>query len=733
MLQIKNPLKMHNWDFKSFFAAVLIIQLLFLITIYMDSNYSNIGFLRQILGFFYLTFIPGFVILRILKLHDLDTIKILGYVIGLSIATLIISGFLWCLFAPLIGITKPLSFYQIISLISVLVFILLIVSYFRDRKYNDNKMVDLRDYISPTSLFLCLIPFLSIFGTYLINNYYNNILILFLLLMLGLIIILIAFNKISKKYYALSIFVISFSLLLQNTLVSMYIGGYDIQREYYVANYISNVLYWSPAGLSIDSIGLNSLLSITVLPTMYSKVLNLNLIWVFKIIYPFMLSLVPLLVYEVFKNQIDQKIAFLSTIYFVSIYCFFYNMTFMLREIVAELFLVLVILILIDDKKGIGKSLMLVIFSFSLIVSHYGIAYLLVILLLTSIIILFLLKLDLLAKLKNKFKFKSNTLNYESNITINFVLLFIIIVTAWYSYVSHSFMFDTIINTIHHIIISLSEFLDPTYSQGINIIVTTRPTLTSSILKYLYLITQIFTGIGLIVYFILPNYYKEKFNTNYLLMAIASFLLCVMAILIPNFGVSMDSIRIYQFALIFLAPFSVIGGIFVFNKLMIVFKNDRNLSNNAFKIFSIFLVIFLLFNTGFFQEIAHERYIPSMSLSSANDPPIFNEKELASARWITKFNNGSQIYSDVNGFVLLNGFIGSQSRQMVFSVDEDQYLPVKNGTYIYLRINTIKGFYIAGYDENGRIGGLMMHERKYMDSIIAKQNQIYDDGSIILN
>ena len=396
----------------------------------------------------------------------------------------------------------------------------------------------------------------------------------------------------------------------------------------------------------------------------------------------------------------------------------------------AEIFLVLMVLIIIDDKKGINKSLMLVIFAFSLIVSHYGISYLFIILLLTSIIMLLLLKSDLVTRLTNKPIFNGNKINYENNLTINFLLLFIIIVTAWYSYVSSSFMFDTIINTIQHIVNSLSEFLDPTSSQGINIIVTTHPTLSSSIMKYLYLITQIFAGIGLVVHLLSSN--KEKFNINYLLMAIASFLLCMMAVFIPNFGVAMDSIRIYQFALIFLAPFSVIGGIFVFSKMTKVIKNDINLINTTFKTFSIFLVIFLLFNTGFFQEIVHERYIPSMSLSSANDPPIFNEKELASARWITKFNNGSKIYSDVNGFVLLNSFLGSQSRQMVFSIDEDKYLPIKNGTYIYLRTNTIKGFYIAGYDENGRIGGLMMYERKYMDSIINKQNQIYDDGSLIL-
>ena len=48
----------------------------------------NIPFLRDVLGFIYLTFIPGVIILRILKLHEIGSIESFLYSVGLSLATI---------------------------------------------------------------------------------------------------------------------------------------------------------------------------------------------------------------------------------------------------------------------------------------------------------------------------------------------------------------------------------------------------------------------------------------------------------------------------------------------------------------------------------------------------------------------------------------------------------------------------------------------------------------------
>ena len=70
-MKFTNPLQMNDWPFKKFIIVVAVIQTSLTATILMNFIGINIPFLRDVLGFIYLTFIPGVIILRILKLHEM--------------------------------------------------------------------------------------------------------------------------------------------------------------------------------------------------------------------------------------------------------------------------------------------------------------------------------------------------------------------------------------------------------------------------------------------------------------------------------------------------------------------------------------------------------------------------------------------------------------------------------------------------------------------------------------
>ena len=58
---------------------------------------------------------------------------------------------------------------------------------------------------------------------------------------------------------------------------------------------------------------INAMLSIVILAPTLSLIGNLNITWVFKIIYPFLFSLVPVGLYHIFNDQIkNEKISFLA-------------------------------------------------------------------------------------------------------------------------------------------------------------------------------------------------------------------------------------------------------------------------------------------------------------------------------------------------------------------------------------------------------------------------------------
>lgn len=152
----------------------------------------------------------------------------------------------------------------------------------------------------------------------------------------------------------------------------MYIWGWDTHHEYY----LSNLVIANPLWNSTIPYAVNTMLSIVMFAPIVSSICNMSLTWVFKIIYPLLFSLVPLGLYRVFQKQIDDKIAFLSCFFFVSLFMFYTEMLQLARQQIAELFFVLLILLMIDKNMDKTKRAFLsIVFGVSLVVSHYGLSY----------------------------------------------------------------------------------------------------------------------------------------------------------------------------------------------------------------------------------------------------------------------------------------------------------------------------------------------------------------------
>ena len=207
---------MNDWNIKKFLKVIFATQITILGVICLDAADLEIPIIREFVGFFYLTFVPGIVILRILKLHKLGNIETLLYTVGLSISTLMFIGLFMNTFYPFFGISGPISTVPLIITLSTVVLMLCVLCYIRDTSFSNPCYLNGEDVLSPQVLLLCLIPFLSIFGTYLLNFYNNNILLLVLLFIISIIpLIIIIFDRyrFTKKLYPLAVVVIAISLL----------------------------------------------------------------------------------------------------------------------------------------------------------------------------------------------------------------------------------------------------------------------------------------------------------------------------------------------------------------------------------------------------------------------------------------------------------------------------------------------------------------------------------------
>jgi len=723
-MQIANPLKMNDWEIKRFIGVVLTIQIILWGLIGLEAIGLQIPFIRQVVGFIYLTFLPGIVILRILKLHKISSIETLVFSVGLSISFLMFTGFLMNMIYPILGISNPISFLPLIITISFLVLVLCLFS-LRDKDISVPNFIDTKNLMSPNVLFLCLIPFLAIFGTFLMNFYQNNILLMILIVIIATIPVFIAFDKIPKNLYPLAIFVIVISLLYHRSLISMYLWGWDINIEYYFSNLVIINSFWN---LTIPS-NYNAMLSVTMLPPIFYSISNIDLIWTYKIVYPFLFSLVPLGLYCVFQKQTSAKIAFLSVFFLASIFTFYGDLPQLAKQMVAELFFVLLILLMIKkDMNKMKSSLLFLIFGISLVVSHYGSSY---IFMLCIIIVWMILALSENARIqgfKNKFysifgkksdKIPKYQFKIDRTISATFVLLFIVFMLTWYMQFSSSSPFNTIVRIGDQIAGSIStEFLNPVAVEGLRFIQEGRPSLLRNITKFLHLVTQLFILIGFVT--LLLKYKKMKFEKEYAAFSILAILICVASILVPYFSSSLATTRLYHISLLILAPFFVLGGITFIKALKDIIRSPWTKKNvkDSLKMLSVFLAIFLLFNSGFVYQLFGDN-CESISLNITVDYPLFNQEEFSGAKWLDSVKSSDLVYADDYRLLLI-----ANLEEKVGAFPPNAEVP--KDSYVYLgTLNIAKSEVIVSNRKGAR---LIM--RKYINStkITYHRNKVYDNA-----
>ena len=621
--------------------VVVSLQLAFLGLIALDNLGLGIPILRQVIGFLYLTFVPGILLLGVFKINNLNTVETLLYSVGLSLSFLMITGFLMNFFYPLIGISEPISEIPLVITISAIVLFLCFIYYLRNK--NSSFSININQVFFPSFLSLSLLPFLAIFGTYLLNFYDNNALLLILLPVISIIPILVVYNKVSSDKYSFAIWIISISLLLHNSLIGQYVSWGDSEVEYLISNLVLTNGFWDMAIPATT----NSLLSITMLHPIYSIICNIELTWVFKITYPLLFSLAPVALYVAFKRQTNDKIAFLSSSLFMFSFNFFTLLSRNTRTGLAILFLAFLALLMTDkDISGMKKRILGVAIILSIAVIYYGVSYMLLLFLFPVVLLHFLDK-----------KPDKNRL-----ITPTFASLFVVFAVAWYMYTSNSYGFNTLVGFGKNFVNQFMEFLtaprsSPTYY------LKKKWSISLEVVKYLNVILILFIAIGILdlIYKIIKG--KEiSFSKDYSFLSIIFFFF-LFATLAPLPG---NVQRILQISLVFLAPFSVIGCIRLFNTVSRIFKYPLN-EKNILKVFFLYLLILLLFDSGFVSAILTKDLNPNILI---NKKHIMEEGDLEEKEYFYRIYMPKEDFSSASW---LKTYKSESVRRLYYSPPADSY------------------------------------------------------------
>jgi len=694
-MRVRDPFRINDWGIISFLGVVLGIQLLLWATLVLEENGAGVPLLRQIVGFLYLTWVPGIVLLRVLRVHGVGSVETTLFSVGLSISSVMFLGFVMNTVYPVLDILKPISEGPLLITMTVFVFIGAVIAYIVDHDYNQPEYIIVGETFGWPVFLFSLLPVLAIFGTWLVNNYRVNTLLFILLAAIAIVPALIAFRKaIPERYYLFMIWTVALALLFHTSLISNHIWGYDINQEYYIANLVVNNAAWD---FSIYS-NVNAMLSIVMLAPIYAIVCNLDIVWIFKIVYPLFFSLMAPAMYMVIRRQSYDRIAFFGTFFFVSMFVYYTEMLQVARQEIAEFFLVMIALLIINkDLDKMKKYIILIVFSFSLAVSHYGLSYLFMIALLLALVILVFSEIGSVNRIKDRISmvFDWEKRGYAPNfrprhageraITLDYVLLFFIFALGWYMFISSS----SALNSITGLAVQFSNnmvsgFLSPETTEGLSIIVTEAATPLHQLGKYVQLVTQFFIFFGILSLLLRPQkmgFGGEYFaiDREYFALSLVNFALAAAGVILPFFSSALNTTRLYQITLIFLAPFFVIG-VFEAFRFLRRFLQQTSLdlsSDSAVRVTSVFLCIFVLFNTGFVYSALGDDPT-SIALDDRIDYPRFNSQEIAGSRWLHAVGNRT-IHCDTPRAVMLEGFVGTTARKIPTDLSQ-----LRRNTYVYL-------------------------------------------------
>jgi len=701
---------MIDWEIGKFLKVVLVAQLATFIAIFLD-----IPFARQTIGFFYLSFLPGIILLRVFRIHKKNLIEVILLSVGLSIAFLMFCGLLANEIFQTLGIRAPLSPQFLLPIIIGLTLTLSAFAFVSDRNFSNNVVTKMQ--LHKSALLLFCLPLFSILGAMLLNNLHNNSISLIVVIAISGLTALGVLSKkiIPESAYPWALLAVAISLLFLLSFTSMYVIGYDVQTEYYIFSLTKTNFHWAATipSANLNLANFNSMLSITILPTIYSYVLSIDSTWTLKIIYPLIFSLTSLALYEIYRKQFGKRIAFLSTFFFLSFNTFFDQMLGLTRQMIGELFLVLLILLLLERKMDRRKSILLsMIFGAALVVSHYSVSYIFMFFIFVTCI--FLPKL-------------TGTVRQDRTLTWNFVSLFSVMAFSWYMYTAAPL---TAVTSLSEQISNgiVTEVLDPmarssqvTRALGMGSSIS----MVHEIGRIVFQLVQffIFLGIASMVF----KRRKRELDPEYYSMALISMALLIMCILLPYLASGLMMTRIYHITLIILAPFSVLGG-------EVLFGWIPKLKHLKLPLTSIVLIAFFLFQSGFAYEVTGD--IPSCgALSKYRIDPVTNmalyvkyvhEQDVFSAVWLSQNKaSTSKIYSDRTsnyGVLTSYGMLSPENQHNWAYLLSTNTTYVKEGAYIYLgNLNIVYGL------AEGPMGDLWNISK--ISPILDKYNLVYSNGA----
>ncbi|OEC86112.1 MULTISPECIES: DUF2206 domain-containing protein [Methanobacterium] len=683
------------------------------------SIFLDIRFLREISSFLFLTILPGFLILKSLKIDNINITETVVLSVGTSIGFIMVYGLICNYLLFELGIITPLSTVPLLIYLdlALLVFIAIIYKLDLDLSFHFPE-IGLNNYEQIILIIAIFFPILTIIGTNVVNMSGSNIFLMSLLLIIPATVLVICHKKISNKIYPFIIFLISISLVLMAALRSQHILGVDSHNEYYFFFNTLQNLHWSLEWSQFFKSPLDACVSISLLPAVYQSLMKINPEMLFKILYPLLYSVSPLAVYLISRKYVGDLYAFIAAFFFMSQINFLWT-TSNARTNIAILFFSMMLLLLIDNKiKPLQRSILMVLFVISIVLSHYSTSFLVMGILLGSFIAGWIF---------SKFYLRRGV-ELNTAVTSSLIMLFFAFAFLWYSQIT-GFAFNSITGFLVKKVVMFNSFFIIEYKDvGVSAVLgegLLQKSLPSQVnFAFLWLIilsiaSSVFTLILKYKKMAFPDispkkftFIFQKFESDFFFLTLFSFMLLGVTLILPFLMIGYNVDRVFSMSIVMLATSFALSGLIiskVFSKIKVV---------KPYLILLIILIPYFLSVSGFtYQLMGDPNSAILNSYGNQYNLLYVHDSESEGAKWLEEYH--------ITGQIILTDFYGDRrllSQGNMRSTDNINWILQKEAHgYIYLRYQNI--IYGELVDYNNHI-----YEMNDFKGILNNSNKIYDGG-----
>jgi uncharacterized membrane protein len=673
-----------DWRLKSCLWFAGITSALQLLLVVLGAGGIYIPLLNQVTGFIFLTFVPGLFLLRILRVRSIDPLEAVAYTAGLSLFSVMLCGAFINFILPLTGIAHPITPLPVVISLCILYAALALAAWLRRPHVQTVEKVPQYGIGLKPALLLLLLLLLVILGVLVLEKTGSNAVLITCILAVAMYILLGTFKwGIPEGAYPIAIFAISLVLLYQTTLISPYLIGSDIYFEY---QYYHPVAFNGAWDYTLPGT-INSCLPIVMGIPIFSQMLHLDGAWVFKAVYPFIFSLVPLVMYRFMRIQAGRLPAFLAVFFFMSVPTFSLEMISLGRQQFAELFFVLIMLLLTDRKiDNTAKTAMLIIFAMGVTVSHYTFGFINFVYMGALVFLLVIMRSKPFITAWGRTTAKTGGLPLhlrylgQDSLPVNLLAIcFVVIVVlslTWYGLIASGsnlqFFAGTLVILLQKIGVNIQGLASLTGNpsqylfagQGDVIISAalgmdfSQVSLQGKIFRILQYVTQILIIAGCLRLIIKPS--GTRLSREYIAFSLVGALTLAGCIILPWFANILNITRWYHIALISLSPFLVIGAQSLWELGSRAVHKSRDIAGDARPLYYLAVLLILpyfIFTSGLVFEFSGQSdtnvidtpYSIALSSNRLDLTGIFNSRDGAAALWLSRSAaDNSTVYTDVH-------------------------------------------------------------------------------------